>query len=168
DEAQARTDELAKSVEEIRALGEVSQAVNSTLDLETVLDTIVTKAVQLSGTDAGTIYVFDEESREFQLRATYGMSEELLASFKQHHIGLSEAIAQATDQRAPAQVADLRNEPQQAAPVQQILLEAGYLARMVVPLVGANRVVGALVVRRKAPGEFPKRTVDLLQTFAAQ
>ena len=131
-------------------------------------NTIVTKAVQLSGTDAGTIYVFDEESREFQLRATYGMSEELIASFKQHHIGLSEAIAQATDQRAPAQVADLRNEPQQAAPVQQILLEAGYLARMVVPLLGANRVVGALVVRRKAPGEFPKRTVDLLQTFAAQ
>jgi len=155
-------------VQLLRVLGEVSQAVNSTLDLETVLDTIVTKAVQLSGTDAGTIYVFDEESREFQLRATYGMSEELIASFEQHHIGLSEAIAQATDQRAPAQVADLRNEPQQAAPVQQILLEAGHLARMVVPLVGANRVVGALVVRRKAPGEFPKRTVDLLQTFAAQ
>ena len=69
------------------------------------------------------------------------------------------------------QVADLRNEssvPQQAAPVQQIVLEAGYRARMIVPLLGADRVVGALVVRRKAPGEFPKRTVDLLQTFAAQ
>jgi len=35
-------------------------------------------------------------------------------------------------------------------------------------LLGANRVVGALVVRRKAPGEFPVRTADLLQTFAAQ
>ena len=48
--------------------------------LETVLDTIVAKAVQLSGTDAGTIYVFDEAKGEFQLRATYGMSEELIAS----------------------------------------------------------------------------------------
>jgi GAF domain-containing protein len=48
-----RTDELGRSVEELRALGEVSQAVNSTLDLETVLSTIVTKAVQLSGTEAG-------------------------------------------------------------------------------------------------------------------
>ena len=75
DEARARTDELAKSVEELQALGEVSQAVNSTLDLQTVLDTIVAKAVQLSGTDAGTIYVFDEASGEFQLRTTYGMSE---------------------------------------------------------------------------------------------
>ena len=78
-----RTEELAQSVGELRALGEVSQAVNSTLDLETVLNTIVSKAVQLSGTDAGAIYVFDERERKFGLRATYGMSEELIAAFAQ-------------------------------------------------------------------------------------
>ena len=65
DEVQARTRELARSVEELQALGEVSQAVNSTLDLETVLTTIVGRAVQLSRTDAGAIYVFDEEARSF-------------------------------------------------------------------------------------------------------
>src|SRR5262249_52437361 len=60
DEVQARTRELAQSVEELQALGEVSQAVNSTLDHQAVLSTIVAKAVQLSNTDAGVIYVFDE------------------------------------------------------------------------------------------------------------
>ena len=65
-ELRARTDELARSVEELRALGETSQTVNSTLDLETVLNTIVTKAVQLSGTEAGAIYVFDKLQREFR------------------------------------------------------------------------------------------------------
>jgi signal transduction histidine kinase len=166
-----RTRELAQSVEELRELAEVSQAVNSTLDLETVLDTIVAKAVQLSGTDAGTIYVFDEASGDFQLRATYGVSEELIASLALHHVGVSEALAQATGRRAAVQVPDLRNEPpvpQEAVPVQQLVLEAGYRARMIVPLLGANRVVGALVVRRKMPGVLPKKTVDLLQTFAAQ
>ena len=59
-ELRQRTDELGRSVGELRALGEVSQAVNSTLDLETVLSTIVAKAVQLSNTDAGAIYVFDD------------------------------------------------------------------------------------------------------------
>ena len=44
---------------------------NSTLDLEPVLTTIVGRAVQLSGTDAGAIYVFDEERKEFRLHATY-------------------------------------------------------------------------------------------------
>jgi signal transduction histidine kinase len=166
-----RTRALAQSVEELRALGEVSQAVNSTLDLETVLDTIVAKAVQLSGTDAGTIYVFDEARGEFLLRATYGMSKELIASLQSHHAGLSEALTQATKHGAPLQATDMSNEtwvPQQAAQLQQIVLDAGYRARLIVPLLGANRVVGALVVRRKAPGEFPQSTVDLLQTFAAQ
>jgi two-component system, NtrC family, sensor kinase len=67
-ELRARTDDLGRSVGELRALGEVSQAVNSTLDLETVLSTIVAKAVQLSGTEAGAIYVFDDLQREFHLR----------------------------------------------------------------------------------------------------
>ena len=71
-ELHQRTDELGRSVGELRALGEVSQAVNSTLDLETVLSTIVAKAVPLSDTDAGAIYVYDAAQREFHLRATYG------------------------------------------------------------------------------------------------
>jgi GAF domain-containing protein len=76
DALRQRTDELDQSVVELRALGEVSQSVNSTLDLETVLSTIVAKAVQLSGTEAGAIYVFDNTQREFRLSATYGMDQE--------------------------------------------------------------------------------------------
>jgi GAF domain-containing protein len=75
-ELRVRTNELGRSVEELRALGEVSQAVSSTLDLETVLSTIVAKAVQLSSTEAGAIYVFNHQQREFRLRATYGMDRE--------------------------------------------------------------------------------------------
>ena len=61
-ELRARTEELGQSVKELRAFGEVTQAVNSTLDLQTVLSTIVAKAVQLSGTEAGIIYVDDEHA----------------------------------------------------------------------------------------------------------
>ena len=50
---QLRTQELVRSVGELKALGEVGQAVSSTLDLETVLTRIVSHAVQLSGTDGG-------------------------------------------------------------------------------------------------------------------
>ena len=81
-----RTAELAQSVEELRALGDVSQAVNSTIDLETVLTTIVAKATQLSGTEAGAIYVFDEDSQEFRLRATYGMDDAIIAEIRDRHI----------------------------------------------------------------------------------
>src|SRR5215204_6839251 len=91
EEVQARTAELARSVEELRALGEVSHAVNSTLDLETVLSTIVAKAVQLSTTDAGAIYVFSKLRQKFRLRATYGMSETMIAEIGKHSIGLGES-----------------------------------------------------------------------------
>ena len=69
-ELQERTRELVESVEEMKALGEVGQAVSSSLDLETVLETIVSRAVDLSGTDCGVIYEFDEATQEFNLRAS--------------------------------------------------------------------------------------------------
>ena len=110
EEVQARTRELAQSVDELQALGEVSQAVNSTLDLETVLTTIVSRAVQLSRTDAGAIYVFDEACQEFRLHATYGMSEAMIAAITDQHIGLGDSnIGAATTQRKPVQVPDIRN-----------------------------------------------------------
>ena len=167
DEVQARTKELAQSVEELRALGEISQAVNSTLDLETVLSTIVAKAVQLCGTEAGAIYVFDDLPREFRLRATYGMDQELIEALTHQHLGLDEPnIERALAQSEPIQAADLREEA--TSDVNEITLRAGYRARLVAPLLHGNEVVGLLVVRRKTPGAFPQSIVDLIKTFAAQ
>jgi adenylate cyclase len=161
-----RTIELARSVEELRALGEVSRTVNSTLDLETVLSAIVSKATQLSGTEAGAIYVFNEARREFQLRATYGMSDLLIDAVKDQHAEISKAVALVIEQRQPMQTSDLGAEPPSVS--RDVMLQAGYRARLVVPLLAADRIVGALVVRRQAPGEFTKNTIELSQTFAAQ
>jgi signal transduction histidine kinase len=161
-----RTRELEQSNKELRALGEVSQAVNSTLDLQTVLDTIVATAVQLSGTEAGAIYVLDSTKREFGLRATSGMTDDLIAAIGQQHSDFSDAVGRMVEIRAPVQVADLNDEPHTATT--DIMLKAGFRARLIVPLVGAQGAVGALVVRRRVPGEFPKSTIELLQTFAAQ
>ncbi len=165
-ELRARTDELGQSVGELRALGEVTQAVNSTLDLQTVLFTIVSKAVQLSDTDAGSIYVHDEMRQEFELQANYGMNDDLIAALKDHHVDISAAVAQAAKQGEPVQVPDMRTEP--PVPANELMLQAGYRARLLVPLMRFNEVMGALVVRRTAPGEFSKNTIDLLRTFAAQ
>jgi signal transduction histidine kinase len=144
----------------------VSQAVNSTLDLETVLDTIVATAVQLSNTDAGVIYVFDEKDQAFQVRATHGLSDELIAALREQQLGTSDAIRQATRDRRPLETSDIGDEP--PSPIREIAMRAGLRARLVVPLVSTGRVVGALVIRRKQPGKFPTSTVELLQTFAAQ
>jgi signal transduction histidine kinase len=162
-----RTAELARSVDELRALGDVSQAVNSSVDLAIVLTTIVAKATQLSNTEAGTIYVFDDASQEFRLRATYGMDDKIIAEIRDRHVHIGEtAIGTAAERRMPVQISDVQNNP--SSPVLDVIVRAGFRALLVVPLLAADRIVGALVVRRKAPGEFPRHTVDLLQTFASQ
>src|SRR5438067_4949151 len=163
--------DLEKKVElrtrELATLGEVSQTVNSTLELETVLSTIVAKAVQLSETDAGAIYVYDEQGNDFALRATYGMSEGFTAALTEHRLDLGHtAVGRAADDREPVQIPDLKDEPHSA--LSDIVLREGYRGLLVVPLLRPDRVVGALVVRRREPGEFAKRTIDLLQTFASQ
>ncbi|MGZ6228613.1 MAG: sensor histidine kinase, partial [Candidatus Binataceae bacterium] len=122
--------------------------------------------VQLSSTDVGVIYVFDEFEQAFHLRASYGLSEELIAAIEDQYIGASDAIRQATRDRKPQQIADIRDEP--PSPLREIAIRVGFCARLIVPLIDAEKVVGALVVRRKQPGEFGKDTVDLLQTFASQ
>jgi signal transduction histidine kinase len=166
-QVEERTAELAQSVEELRALGEVSQAVNSTVNLETVLTTIVAKATQLSNTEAGAIYVFADAAQEFRLRATYGMDDKIVDEIRERRIRIGEtAIGVAAERRMPVQIPDIQNDP--SSLVLDVIVRAGFRAWLTVPLLGADRVVGALVVRRKAPGEFPKHTVDLLQTFAAQ
>jgi signal transduction histidine kinase len=163
-EVQMRTRELARSVEELRALGEVSQAVNSTLDLETVLTTIVAKAVQISNTDAGVIYVFDELDETLRVRATYGLSDEFVAAIRIQPAGASDALRQAIQDRQPLEM-DIRDEP--PSPVREISMRTGFRTRLVVPLVSPDRVVGALVIRRKRTGNFSKEAIGLLQTFAA-
>jgi len=166
-ELRERTAELGRSVGELRALGEVSQAVNSTLELETVLSTIVAKAVQLSNTDAGAIYVYDDVARELQLRATYQMDQELIDALSHRHIGLDEAnVAAALAQREPTQIADLRAEPPND--INELTIRAGFRARLTAPLFRGRDIVGMLVVRRRTPGAFPQNTVDLIKTFAAQ
>ncbi|PYO51401.1 MAG: hypothetical protein DMD83_27680, partial [Candidatus Rokuibacteriota bacterium] len=79
-ELRERTTQLTHSVEQLTALGEVGRAVSSTLDLEALLDTIVARAVQLSGTSGGLIYEYEEASQEFHLRATYRMEDELVGA----------------------------------------------------------------------------------------
>jgi GAF domain-containing protein len=167
DALRLRTADLGRSVDELRALGEVSQAVNSTLELETVLSTIVAKAVQLSGTEAGAIYVFDDRQREFRLRATYGMDRELIHALAHADMSVNEPnISLILAERAVIQVADLRDEA--ANEINEITMRAGFRARLIAPLVRGEDVVGLLVVRRRAPGTFPQSTVDLIKTFAAQ
>jgi signal transduction histidine kinase len=169
-EVEARTRELARSVEELQALGAVSQAVNSTLDLQEVLTTVVRHAVELSGTDGGAIYEFDVAEEVFNLRATHGTSHELVGAIQRLYVPQGAGVlGQAVVRREAVQVADLSElRGARDYPVIEEVYRAGFRAMLVVLLLREDQIIGALVVRRRTPGEFPQATIDLVQTFANQ
>jgi len=160
DEVQARNRDLT-------ALGEVGRAVSSTLDLKVVLKTIVDRAVELSATDAGSIFYFRDEIGRFELGETTGLDEDVIARFRKLDIaagqtGLGEAIASGK----PLQVTDITKRPSNA--LRDAAVEAGLRAALIVPLLSAQAPLGALVLQRRQPGEFSHAVVSLMQSFADQ
>ncbi len=168
-ELQARTAELSRSVQELTALGEVSQTLSASLHLETVLATIVARTSQLAAADGCTIYEYDEIAEEFRLLR---MSDDFAADFvdavRQRPIPKGEGImGEAAARRAPVQIPDLTVGGYQS-PVRDLLAAAGYRALLAIPLIREDHVLGALVINRKVAGAFGDEVVKLLQTFANQ
>jgi GAF domain-containing protein/anti-sigma regulatory factor (Ser/Thr protein kinase) len=169
-ELEARTEELARSVEELKALGEVGQAVSSTLDLETVLTRIAAHAVQLSGADGGTIYEFDETTERFHLRGSHQIEKDLIEALRANPIEMGGGtVGRAAETRAPVEVPDLQNEIEYAGTrLRPLLRQLGYRSLIAVPLLREERIMGGLSIFRRMPGSFAPEVVNLLQTFATQ
>jgi signal transduction histidine kinase len=165
-----RTRELTEALQQLKALGEVSQAISSTLNLEAVLTAIVTRAVQLSGTAGGVVYEYVEARQEFHPRVTHQMEEELFEAVRGTPIRLGEAaIGRAAVSRAPFQVSDIVDDHDYGAThLRPILVSLGYRSLLAVPLLREERIVGGLVIWRREPGTFSAEVVNLLQTFATQ
>ncbi len=160
EEAQARNRDLT-------ALGEVGRAVSSTLDLKLVLKTIVERAVELSGTHGGSIFYLRADIGRFELGETTGLDEDVVARFQKLDIaagqtGLGEAIASGK----ALQIADITKRQRNA--LRDAAIGAGLRAALIVPLISSEGPLGALVLQRRQPGEFPPSVVSLMQSFADQ
>ncbi len=167
EEVQARTRELTRSVAELKALAETGRVISSSLDLDGVLSTILEHACEISETGGGAIYVFDEARGEFLHAAGRNMGTELIREVRMHPIRLGEAlIGQCGARREAVSIEDLTKVAPH--PLFDLHLNAGVRALLAVPLLHLDKVIGALVVRRKQPGSFARETVALLQSFAAQ
>jgi GAF domain-containing protein len=167
-ELQTRTEELARSIERLRSLSEVSQAVNSTLDIEQVLNTIVVRAVQLSSSDAGLVYELDQDGH-LQPRASHGLPSELATELFGRPLTLAESVVgRAAAARATVQIPDVLIDNEFEGRARETIDRAGFRAVLAVPLLSEGQLVGGLAVSRKTPGSFAPEVLDVLQTFASQ
>jgi GAF domain-containing protein/anti-sigma regulatory factor (Ser/Thr protein kinase) len=172
-ELQARTTALTRSVDELTALGEVGRALSSTLDLERVLQTIVSRANALAGTDGCSIYEYEEADEVYRLRASHYAdardADTLDPVGRATPIPRGQGAAgRAAALRQPTQIPDIGVAGAYASPIRGALLQTGYRAILTVPLLREEQVIGALSISRKTPGEFAPEIVRLLSTFATQ
>jgi len=160
-ELRTRTQELTRSVEQLTALGEVGRAVSSTLDVETVLTTIVSRAVELSGLDGGVVFEYDENAEEFVERAMTETSEALADARRATRIRKGEGVLGRTAiTLEPVEVADITLPGAYEGRLREILLASGIRAILAVPMVREGHLVGCLGVTRNQPGDFPAETID--------
>ncbi len=164
---ETRSAELAHKLDQLESLGKLGEAVSSSLDLGTVLSTIVMHAVQMSGTDGGSLMEFDEAEQHFFVRTAYGTSDETLERLRNVEISLHGTfVGRAALEGRPLQIVDLTELSLDVH--QRVLFDTGWRSMVAVPMLREGQIVGVLVVRRLNPGAFPDETCELLQTFASQ
>ena len=169
DEVQAKTRDLEESLQQQTATADVLKVISrSAFDLQAVFDTLVASAVQLSGSHSGAICVRDGEIFRYRSSSGPGASSEL------HHYllenpanpGRGSIVGRAVLSRQIEQIPDIREDSEYSVPINT----HGNPARALVgvPLLGKDGVEGAIVLTRLEPGAFPRRQIEILQTFADQ
>ena len=169
DEVQAKTRDLEELLQQQTATADVLKVISrSAFDLQAVFDTLVASAVQLSGSHSGAICVRDGEIFRYRSSSGPGASSEL------HHYlvenpanpGRGSIVGRAVLSRQIEQIPDIREDSEYSVPINT----HGNPARALVgvPLLGKDGVEGAIVLTRLEPGAFPRRQIEILQTFADQ
>ncbi len=164
---ESRGTELTGKVAQLEALREVDEAVGSSLDLDEVLDRIVTNAVRLTKTDGGSIMEYDESDDSFHVRAAFGHTGDLLDQLRAVTIDRESTLVGRTAlARRPLEVPDLAAA--ELDPHLDILFRDGWRSVLAVPLLRGDTMVGVLVIRRRTAGTFGPEMSELLQSFATQ
>ncbi len=165
-ELEDRSDALERLLEEVRALGEISRVVSSSLDVRQVLDTIMRYAVDLSHADGGAVVEFSPVRQTFVVVASHHLSQGFLAGVQGQPVDPSRgAMGQAVESERPLQIPDIGEAKDD--PLRDLTRAEGFRALLAVPM-GSGGAPRALVILRRRPGVFDDRTVNFLTALATQ
>jgi GAF domain-containing protein len=163
---QARTTELGAALDETRGLGEVVQAIGSSLDLHRVLDTVIRHAVHLSRSDAGAIFEYRPATGTFVAVASYRMGQAFLDRIAVTPVDPTQgAVAKSIQDVKPWQIADV--ETARRYVFRELTLAEGYRALMAVPI-PSDDVVRGITVFRHTAGRFDDHVGQLLLALSTQ
>jgi two-component sensor histidine kinase/putative methionine-R-sulfoxide reductase with GAF domain len=155
-----------QSSRHLRLLTDTIAAVNSSLDLQEVLELVADGVSDALATDACFVYLYDERADELVLRATHGSRVHELTRRPRMRPG--EGITGvAASERAPVMIPTKAHLDPRFKQFPN-LPEDEYESILAVPIVARDKLEGALNVRTREPREFTAAEIDLLVAIASQ
>ncbi len=157
---------MDQTARHLRLLTDTIAAVNSSLDLQEVLELVADGVSEALGTDACFVYLYDERADELVLRATHGTRVEELTRRPRMRPGEGITGAAAAE-RAPVMIASKAHlDPR--FKLFPNLPEDEYESILAVPILAREKLEGALNVRTREPRSFTAAEIELLVAIASQ
>ena len=148
----------------LQTLRRIVQEVNSTRDLNRVLEIIVLRVKKAIKADACSVYLLDEDESKYTLMATEGLNPELVGQVSMTHgAGLVGLVAQRTD---PLSLDDAQQHPR--FKLFAALNEEKFHGFAGIPITHHRKVLGVLVAQSELVQRFSQDAVNFLVTITAQ
>lgn len=163
----AQRGELERRVREIAALNQSAMVLNSSLEPDTVLQSIVERAAELMGTGLCAIYEWDAEAGRLRGRLAMGLRREIVLRIAEGVSVEPGAVGQVIQGHRPLAVGDMeRAAGRLPEPALLASREQGIRAALAAPLVAHGQLFGYLATYFDAPREFSEHEIALLSAFA--
>ena len=160
-------EETEQARDEATQLYEITEQLASSPDMDSVLDLITAKAVELIGSEASALWKFDESQGGLVVIRGHNISSDrLVAPVFEPGVG---TVGRAFQDGKPAWTKDLRDDPASMYPnslVREAVLKSKNRAVLAAPIIIRDEVYGCLTVNYYAPHEFTDAEAQLIQTLA--
>lgn len=153
--------------QELSTLLQTSAAVVSSLETETVLNTILEQVEELLDVEKCAIVALDERQSQFRARASRGLSEAYTEHFIIDPAEPDSLTLRAINNNKPQQISDTESGHRYTLNRERSRSE-GYRSILAVPLITQHAPPSALLVYRPDPHHFSDQEIELTCSFANQ
>src|SRR5215472_3598602 len=166
-ELRQRTTDLARSVDELTATSDVLKIISrSTVDLETVLNTLVEKVARLCRADQAQMFRWRDD--KYHMVAAYGVSEEAKEFILTDPLARDRGTmsGRVELERRAIHIPDVLEDPEYTPLERQKIV--GYRTMLGVPLLRGDELIGIFAINRTRVEPFTNKEIELATTFADQ